>query len=478
MFLNTSPETRRSAGGHVLAMVLVVVTICAIALTSYLQLVNAQNRVVARSQGWNASVPVMEAGVEEALAHLNANSETNLNVDGWVQIGNYYRMERAVGDSYYVVTITVTNLLLPVIESRGFCRMPLLVQHNSAPFFLAQASLNTSGDGSYYPNYGGNYSTPRDGYMGRGVRINARKNGSLIKAMLAKGRISIAGDVLVDSFSSCDPNKSTNGRYDPAKATDSGDIASNGQLVNDISITGSAKIKGHISTGPGGAVGVNGNKATVGSDAWHDDGMTGVQPGWFRDDMNANIADSPIPPAGGYTGFPSGGYVNGVYYDWILPSGVYNIAELKLASDRKVLITGEVALKINGDLSMAANSGIHIAPGGRLEMYVNGANASISGQGIVNQTGDARAFTYYGSKNNLRLGLGGDSEFIGVVYAPYAELTIAGGAVIHGGTVSKTVKATGGFTMHYDTCLSKGGQGRYIVTSWDELTPQEVARIP
>src|SRR5689334_2637741 len=107
--MKISTLTNRGRQGHVLAMVLVVVTICAIALMSYLQLVNSQNRAVARSQGWNASVPVMEAGVEEALAHLNANSETGLDVDGWTRIGNYFRMERSVGDSYYVVTITYTN---------------------------------------------------------------------------------------------------------------------------------------------------------------------------------------------------------------------------------------------------------------------------------------------------------------------------------------------------------------------------------
>src|SRR6185503_3568663 len=97
MNLKISPATKRGTQGHVLAMVLVVVTICAIALMSYLQLVNSQNRAVARSQGWNASVPVMEAGVEEALAHINANCDLGLNVDGWVRIGNYYRMERSVG---------------------------------------------------------------------------------------------------------------------------------------------------------------------------------------------------------------------------------------------------------------------------------------------------------------------------------------------------------------------------------------------
>lgn len=473
MNLNT---THRGAQGHVLAMVLVVVTICAIALMSYLQLVNAQNRVVARSQGWNATVPVMEAGVEEALAHLNANSETGLDVDGWVRIGDYYRMERSVGDNYYVVTITITNtgapVTFPTIESRGFCRMPLLVQHNTSPFFLAQVGV-TYNTVSYNTV---SYNTPREGYVGRGVRITARKNGTLIKAMLAKGRINIGGDVVVDSYNSCDPTKSTGGLYDPAKAGDEGDIASNGQLVKEVTASGNVRIKGHISTGPGGTVGFTG-QASAGSDSWVDGGRSGIEPGWFRDDMNATIADAPLPPPGGYTGLYSGGYVNGVYYDYILPAGVYNLSGLTLNST-KILVTGEVVLKVNGDIQMTGSGAIEIAPTARLEIYCSGANAALTANGIINRTGDPWNFTFYGAPTNTRVDLGGTSAFIGIVYAPYAELNVAGGAVIHGGTVSRSVKATGGFTLHYDECLEKQGQGRFVITSWDEMTPPEVAQVP
>ena len=467
MKLKISPASNRGTQGHVLAMVLVVVTICAIALMSYLQLVNSQNRVVARSQGWNATVPVMEAGVEEALAHLNANSETGLNVDGWVKIGNYYRMERSVGESYYVVTITITNtggpVTFPIIESRGFCKMPMLVQqNNSSPFFLAQASVN--------------YGTPREGFVGRGVRIDARRNGSLTKAMLAKGKINLGGTVFVDSFNSCDPAQNTGGRYDPSKAKDNGDIASNGELVNEITATGDVKIKGHVSTGPDGTIGFKG-QAAAGSEAYVNSGYRGIEQGWSRDDMNANIADAPPPPPGGFTGLPSGGWVGSTYYDYILSDGIYRLSGLSLTS-QKILITGDVAINVVGNLTMSGTAAIEIASTGNLALYCSGANASIAGQGVINQTGDSRRFTYYGAKTNTKLNLAGTSDFFGVIYAPDAELDVAGGSVIHGGTVSKSVKATGGFTLHYDQCLSKGGQGRFIVTAWNELTPQEVAQVP
>lgn len=446
-------------------MVLVVVTICAIALTSYLQLVNAQNRAVARSQGWNATVPVMEAGVEEALAHLNANSDSGLNVDGWVKIGSYYRMERSVGDSYYVVTITPTNVMYPIIESRGFCHMPLLTKNNSSPYFMAAI--------------GSTYNSPRQGYVGRGVKITAKRNGSWIKAMLAKDTVRVGGNVSVDSYDSCDPAKSTGGRYDPSKAGEAGDIASNGKLINEITVSGTVQIRGHVSTGPGGTVGVNGTKVSIGSDTWVDEGRTGIQPGWFRDDMNANIADAPPPPTGGFTGFPAGGTVGGVTYDYILNSGTYTIND-SYNTTKKILINGDVSIYFKGGLHMAGTARIDIAPTGRLQMWGGGTSTEIAGQGLVNNTGDPSRFIYYGTKNNTKVDLSGTSDFIGTIYAPYADFTPAGGSVIHGAVVSKTITGTGGFTLHYDQCLGGNPEtkARFIVTGWNEMTPQEVAQVP
>ena len=341
--------------------------------------------------------------------------------------------------------------------------MPLLVQYNSSPYFLAVG--------------GPTYNSPRDGYIGRGVRINARRNGSLTKAMLSKGRIDIGGTVRVDSYNSCDETLSTGGEYDPAKAADAGDIASNGQFVKQVSTGGDVQIKGHISTGPGGTVGTTGTAVSVGSEEWVNSGRTGIEPGWARDDMNANIPDSPTPPPGGYTGLPSGGTVNGTYYDWILPSGVYQVSSLQLSSSQKILVTGDVDLKVT-DLQMTGSSAIEIATTGTLRLFVSGNTATLGGNGIINQSTDAWRFTYYGAKSNTRVNFAGTSAFYGTIYAPYAELNLAGGSLIYGGTVSKTIKATGGFTLHYDQCLSKGGQGRFIVTSWDEMTPPEVARVP
>jgi len=56
----------RLQGSALLLALLTAFVIC-IALTTYLYLVSNQNRSVMRSLAWNSSIPVVEAGVEEAL---------------------------------------------------------------------------------------------------------------------------------------------------------------------------------------------------------------------------------------------------------------------------------------------------------------------------------------------------------------------------------------------------------------------------
>ena len=68
---NSMEARRRNSEGSVSTIVLVVMLLIGMTLASYLNLVANQNISVQRSQAWNSVVPVAEAGIEEALAHLN-----------------------------------------------------------------------------------------------------------------------------------------------------------------------------------------------------------------------------------------------------------------------------------------------------------------------------------------------------------------------------------------------------------------------
>src|ERR1041385_1458468 len=89
--------------GSALVVTLFIITTILLGLGSYLMLVRTQFVSVARSEAWNSSMSVAEAGVEEALAQLNPGAiETTSYVDrtanGWGSAVNgfYGPMSRTV----------------------------------------------------------------------------------------------------------------------------------------------------------------------------------------------------------------------------------------------------------------------------------------------------------------------------------------------------------------------------------------------
>src|SRR5216684_4733943 len=116
------PSSR--AHGSVLFVTLGICAILGILIGSYLCLVQTQRLGVARAQAWNSAIVVAEAGVEEAMAHLNSGVSTNnLATNTWVSRGSgIVGKTNFLGTSYAVISIqtqpSVTNSF-PVIVSTG-----------------------------------------------------------------------------------------------------------------------------------------------------------------------------------------------------------------------------------------------------------------------------------------------------------------------------------------------------------------------
>src|SRR5438093_8553129 len=126
MKLRSTTNPRSRSQGNVLLLTVFTVIGIGIVLFSCLNLVHNQNVCIARSQAWNACIPLVEAGIEEAMAHLNNPADSNPLSDGWVLSGGTYNQQRKLGDCCYAVSITLTNLLQPVIVSTGYVPIPLV----------------------------------------------------------------------------------------------------------------------------------------------------------------------------------------------------------------------------------------------------------------------------------------------------------------------------------------------------------------
>ena len=426
-------------------MLVTALILCAImgtALASYLGVVRAQHRSVARSLAWNSALPVAEAGIEEAMAHLN--HDTNRAASGWTLVGTNYVKSRTVWGVRYDMTIS-TNFLKPVITSKASVAAPMTTN-----------------------------------LIKRGVRVACTNRNTAIKGMLAKGAIKFGGNVNADSFDSTDPTASTNGVYDVTKKRANGYIGTNGKGAGVINAGGSVSIYGSAATGPTGTVTSNGG-ATIGDAAWQASGSAGVQPGHSTDDMNVFFPDVEAPFTGGFSvpSVLSGllSLLGGTNYTYALGTGTYQMSTLNMSSSQKMIVNGDATLYVTGDVSLSGQSYIYIQPGASLKLYVAG-QTSIAGGGVSNPSAQAKAFQYFGLPSNTSVKFSGNSTFAGVIYAPQADLTMSGSGSdpidFVGASTTSTVTMSGGYNFHYDESLANTTDAFYIASSWDEMLPSEM----
>jgi hypothetical protein len=533
--MKTLISKTRCNRGNTLLMTIVVTGIIAFLLATYLTLVNSQTAANARSQSWNSAMPIVEAGIEEALAHLNSHGvrEENLACEGWRLIGTVYTVTRYVGDSAYTVTITNyvagNPTLTPIVESKGYVVMPTVLASAQNALLASAASPNMTVS-----------------YLGRGVRVHTRKDAIFTKGLVAKDSIDLNGNgVETDSFDSTDPLFSTNGLWIVSKAKDNGDVAVNSSLTNSLN-AGNANIKGHVSVGPGGTIAI-GNQGAIGSDAWHDGGNKGIEPGYAANDMNVSFDDVEIPFTGGNT--PGGGWitnivttystnigsvssiifpvgvlvpittnfttsqiypigspgpvststsgpktyytyptfsynttavatntsVTAVYYDYILDDGDWQKDSLK----GSIYVRGKARLYVSTELDVTA---LVIRSGMSLNLYSAAASVSLSGNNSANSDGTADSFAFWGLPSCTHITFNGNSGFTGTIYAPNADFLLngTGNAVLDfaGASITKTVTLNGHFHFHYDEALRNIGPSRgFIVNSWAEMLASEVPKF-
>lgn len=419
--------------GAILVTTIVVCAVLGIALGLTMLWARDHNYYMKRSQAWNKAIPVLEAGIEEALAHLH-DYPTNRGINGWkLQTNNVYAKTRWIRDDYFYTTIDTGEP--PKIQSEGHVRVPL----------------------------------KSDQYLVRTVLVTTT-NRPLISAVIAvKNGIDMKGSTItIDSFDSTDPNYSdVNHHYDATKRKDGGNVTSNDGITNAFNV-GNADIFGKVATGVGGTVDI-GPQGTVGSIPYHTKANLGtIESGWVTHDANVSFPAVDKAPTGGLT--PSGGTTNGVTYQYILKGGVYDVANLTggayVAADSTLVVAAG-----KNNFSVGSSSQIKLAPGVTLTVYNKSSSAQFSDFAVDNP-GTAQNFIYWGMPSNQSVGFNGGVQFTGVILAPNADLTLGGsGSFVNfqGAIMSKSLTLNGGMNIHYDESLRSFRYIGYIVTSWNEL---------
>ena len=266
---------RQGKQGNTLMIVLFFCLAIGMVLASILHLVSVRYTNTVRSTDWNAAIPVLEAGIEEAMTHLHDDATPGAN--GWtaatVNGSLVYQKQRTFTDgSYFYVTIYNAGTNNPTIISQGYVRAPLSSSQ----------------------------------YITRMVEVTATNPPNVFtKAVATTGTINFNGGGLVDGYDS------RIGGYDTTTNRNAtGDVATDSTASPAVS-AGSATIYGTVVTGSGGTV----SAGAVGSVGWNSTN-SGIQPGWTNNNMNVAFPSNP-PPSGSFSSWTTS---NGVTY---LPSGTF-----------------------------------------------------------------------------------------------------------------------------------------------------------
>ena len=415
-------------GGGILVITLVVSSLVGMMLACYLKMVSSQNTYTFRSQVWNSAIPLCEAGIEEAMAHLNGLGTNNtFGVHGWSVETNGYVKERTLDGGTYTAVID-TNFP-PIITVHGRVRAPL--------------------------------QTAR--FITRSVQVRTKWNYTFPQAILAKSRLELGGtSSRIDSFIS---SNAPGGQYSVLLARAEAPVGCLATTPGNFDIA-NTKIHGRIGYSAGGNYTIN--AGAVGDNLWVLLNV-GVQAGRQVSDLNLYVPDIVVPDDFGPVFAPSGRTVGGIYYKYVFDDGYYRMSTFNLGSHEKALVLGAASLHVQGQLTVGSSAYIEIESAGDLTVYVGGS-VDIKGQGVVNKRGYAANFSLNGLSTCTSIDYGGSSSFIGTVYAPQALVKMGGGTDAVGAVVADRFDFNGGFKFHYDECLQgRAETGRFLVDSWMEL---------
>lgn len=216
-------------------------------------------------------------------------------------------------------------------------------------------------------------------HVSRRLEVIVKPSSTFDLAILSRSALDLRDhNIVIDSYDSRDPNKSTNGLYDVTKQQQHGNIATDGTIIN----AGNAQVFGDAMTNNGTVTGIA--------------NITGIE----RDDFYQDIIPVATP-----TGFPAT-TTSITTPTTLTATGTqasptrYTISNIQLNGNDVLRLSGAsgtyMELYVTGDISITGNqlASIVVDPGVKVKIYFAG-NVSIGGRGMVNTTnvpGDLQLF--------------------------------------------------------------------------------------
>jgi hypothetical protein len=466
--------------GSVLVWTVLVIAMLSLIAMETLRLVTAKYQNALQTSTWQESLLAAESGIDLAIVELRKSlyPQPNHAWDGW---GNPPGNEVT---GHEITTIPNAGLSGTPMTIEAYVDAPsqLIDPTNSWQYYRirtvgtipitgpARASDNPQDTklrrlSLRWERFTNGILTPHSlnaPQVSRRIEAIVRPISAFDQAIMSVGVVDLTNqNIVVDSYDSSDPTKSTNGLYDPAKRQENGDIATDGQLIE----AGNAQIYGDVATNAGtvsGAANITGIERTdfyqepipIGAPSWADSSSASIT---GTTTINANATKGSV-------------------------ASRYTFSSISLSGNKTLTLAGNangsqtyIEIYVIGDMSVTGTGQIVVQPGVTATIYFAG-NVDISGNGVLNSNNQPGDLTLYGiqppTNSSEHVSIGGNSQISASIYAPGHDVTVNGSGSnghVYGSIIGKTVTMTGVSNLHYDEKLSSTGViNNYKIVSWFE----------
>ena len=475
-------SSRSTMAGSVLVWTVLVIAILSLIAVETLRLVTIKYQNALQTSTWQEALLAAESGIDLAIVELRKSlyPAPNHAWDGWNnQPGNNvtgYELTTVPNAGLNSTPMTIeTNVdapaaLIDPVNSWQYYRIrtvgtipitgPARASDNPQDTKLRRLSLRWERftNGVLMPHL---ISAPQ---VSRRIEAIVEPVSAFNQAAMSVGVMDLTNqNIVVDSYDSSDPSKSTNGLYDVAKRQQNGDITTDGQIID----AGNAQIFGDVGTNSGTVTGAANITGVERTDFYQEPIPVGA-PSWLA--VNATVTLVTNTTTLTASAVPD------------LPVSRYVLSALSLSGGKTLTLAGDpngattyIEIYVVGDISIGGTSQITVKPGVKATIYFTG-NIDISGNGIVNTNNQPGDLMFYGVQPPANLSehvnIAGNGQISAAVYAPGHDISVNGSGTnghVYGSLVGKTVTMTGVSNLHYDEALTSTGMiNNYKIISWFE----------
>src|SRR5947207_2265918 len=511
-------SNRQSHTASALVAVIITITILALLASSLVMNVNNRRMTVSQASAWQEALAAAEAGVHQGIAQLEQGlAQNSLPLAGptpinWSSIPNWDSTSKSVSGPTTPVTLphagegSVTSTADYTLTLNEY--IPLNNSQIPKTYYCIVSTGTVGLPGGKSLSMDSADAVLRKLNRQTATRTATRRIEAWLKPVYTtQGPLKTDQpinlnnhNIFVDSFNSTDPTRSVNGLPDARDSNGhlltnigqfdapnfnvplSANIATNSPFAN----VGNASVYGDVLTN-GGATDGSGATVTDISNVKGEiinDYYEPLEPIYAPQWSNATISNS-VNNSKTYSG---GTATSPARYQVGTPASIGNI---KLSGGKQVTFDfgttrgapdptkNYIELYVTGDFttrgSGTTDGSVVIVNGVNVKMYVAG-DLNFSGNGLINYNNKASSLEIYGitppDGTTQTFTLAGSSDFYGTVYAPRADLKLAGGGSsgeFVGSFTGKSAFLNGTTQIRYDEALDGTGRiSSFKIAAWFE----------